>query len=181
MTGSSISTSSPNITAHELRRILSYDPDTGNFVWKVRLSPARGPGERAGSLDGTGYRFIMIRRKRYLEHRLAWLHVTGEWPAKEIDHANAEKTDNRFANLREATRSQNQSNTGVHPRNTSGLRGAFWHSAKGKWTSGIRVNGKLKNLGYFRTAEDAHAAYERASIALHGEFRRGPTHADIFA
>ena len=54
--------------------------------------------------------------------------------------------------------------------NTSGLKGAFWVANRGKWMSQIKCNGKLVYLGYFATAEDAHAAYCRAADRLHGEF-----------
>jgi hypothetical protein len=41
-----------------------------------------------------------------------------------------------------------------------------------KWCAQIRINKKLKYLGYFDTAYDAHLAYETAAEKLHGEYRR---------
>ena len=116
------------IDAPELRRLLSYDPKTGDFRWRV----SRGGGVRAGDLAGTlhsgGYWQIYVNNRLYLAHRLAWLYVYGKWPDKGIDHKNGIRTDNRICNLREATASQNGANKGRLTRNTSGFKGVSWIS-----------------------------------------------------
>jgi hypothetical protein len=38
-----------------------------------------------------------------LAHRVAWFYITRRWPADQIDHANHNKADNRFINLREVS------------------------------------------------------------------------------
>ncbi len=62
------------ITQAELKEILHYDPDTGEFTWLV--SPAKNvkSGDRAGCLADNGYRHIGINGNTYKEHRLAWLY-----------------------------------------------------------------------------------------------------------
>jgi hypothetical protein len=49
---------------------------------------------------------------------------------------------------------------------------------KGRWRSSIGVGGKKKHLGYFDTAEEAHAAHVQAKIKLH-PFWAAPQSAQI--
>lgn len=87
-----------------------------------------------------------------------------------IDHINGNGLDNRRSNLRLATPAQNQFNRGKTKNNSSGFKGV---SRSGdKWRAQIRVGGRLKHLGIFKTKIEAAAAYERASAQFHGEFGR---------
>ncbi|MCI0598744.1 MAG: HNH endonuclease [Beijerinckiaceae bacterium] len=159
------------ITTERLREVLAYDPDTGVFTWRV----ARGrqsAGPEAGSLDGRGYRQIRIDGRRYQAHRLAWLYMAGAWPKDEIDHVNMDCADNRFENLREATRSQNQANIRAQSNNTSGFKGVCWHKRDRRWEAKIMVCGRKKHLGYFDTPKAAHAAYVAAAKLHFKEFAR---------
>lgn len=152
----------------ELKRILRYDPETGSWIWIV--APFRRPsllGQEAGHTswqDGT--RRIMIRRKMYRSARLAWFYMTGAWPVDEIDHINRNASDDRWINLREATRSDNMHNTRLHGCNTSGVRGVNWLVAKGKWRA--EIDGM--HIGLFDTIEEASTARDSVAIRLHGEF-----------
>ena len=162
---------SDRLTAERLREVLFYDKETGLFTWLVTLS-TKCP---AGSVSGKGnrsnrYVYIKIDGRSYFAHRLAWLYVKGVWPTNQIDHRNTDSRDNRWDNLREATPSQNSSNTGLRSNNTSGLKGASWSSKANKWSGWIRIRGTAKWLGYFDTAEEAHAAYRKAADGLFGEF-----------
>jgi hypothetical protein len=98
--------------------------------------------------------------------------MTGRWPVNEIDHINLVADDNRFCNLREATRSQNMSNMPKRSINTSGFKGAFWNKKNEKWISQIALNNKSIYLGCFDTAQEAHAAYCKAAVELQKEFAR---------
>jgi len=80
--------------------------------------------------------------------------------------------DNRRANLRLATRSENLRNRAVHCNNTSGYRGVRWKPARRKWVANITLNGQQHHLGYHATPEAAHQAYCAAARELHGEFAR---------
>ena len=157
------------ITQSHLKELIHYDPITGIFTW---IKPRYGVtvGKEAGSINGRGYRQIVINGKTYKAHRLAFLYHTGGFPPNEIDHVNRIKEDNRWLNLREATRSQNMSNI-VKPRNnTNEFKGISWHKGVTKWIAQIQLNGKKKHLGCFDTPEEAHVAYCKASDELHGEF-----------
>ena len=157
------------ITADYLRSILSYDVETGRFVW------LKGPrrGRDAGSVGGVGYCRIGINGKVYFAHRLAWLYVTGSWPGEMVDHKNTIRSDNRWENLRAATRGQNQANSGPYSNNKSGIKGVYPSHRPGKpWVASITKNGRCRRIGRYATKEEAAAAYEIAANRLHGEFAR---------
>lgn len=157
------------LTVERLRECLSYDSETGIFVWK-KLSGRRSKlGTRAGSFNTSiGYRVIGIDGRRHYEHRIAWILMTGKWPNSDIDHINCDKSDNRWVNLREATMAQNIANIGSWRHNTSGLKGAHWSKAAQRWSS--RIGGR--HLGLFDTKEEAHAAYVTAAEEKFGQFAR---------
>ncbi|MDI9407802.1 MAG: HNH endonuclease [Candidatus Pacebacteria bacterium] len=89
-----------------------------------------------------------------------------------VDHINGNGIDNRRANLRHATRAQNSRNQGIASHNTSGFKGVSIKKGAKKYRAAICIEGKMKHLGLFPTAEKAHAAYVAASLSLHGEFGR---------
>lgn len=91
-------------------------------------------------------------------------------PGEMVDHINGNPLDNRRANLRRATKAQNQTNTRMRSNNKSGIRGVYWRPDTRKWSSQIRYNGRVKTLGSFDTIKAAAAAYRDASMKLHGEF-----------
>ena len=159
------------IDAPELRRLLSYDPETGEFRWRVSRRGVTA-GALAGTLNHQGYWRIFIYGKAYLGHRLVWLYVYGEWPQGDIDHVNRTRSDNRLCNLRVATRSQNLGNMGRRPVNTSGYKGVTWHKRAEKWLAQISVNRKNIYLGLFNCPIAAHAAYIAKARSLFGEFAR---------
>lgn len=158
------------------------DSEAGTLVWKMRprhhFCTERGyrhyiAGSRAGKRadwlhEPTGYRFIQFSTSLYKAHRIVWKMVTGQEPEDFLDHINGDRSDNRISNLREATDLQNRHNAGKRKNNTSGLRGAF--STPWGFLAQIGVNRKTVYLGYFNTAEDAHAAYCEAAQKLHGKF-----------
>lgn len=114
----------------------------------------------------------MVAGRQYLAHRLIWWLHYGVWPAY-IDHVNGNRADNRIANLREATGTQNLYNRGAMSNNKCGLKGACFRAKTNLWRAQICVNGVDIHLGSgFHTAEEAHAAYCRAAVKYHGEFAR---------
>ena len=155
------------LTAARLRELLHYDPDTGIFTWRVTRGSAR-PGGIAGHPGSGGYLRVGIYGVGWQANRLAWLYMTGEHPMHEVDHINGVRVDNCWSNLRAATSSQNQQNMRramVH--NSTGLLGVSYDKSRGAFLARIRVNGRLKHLGRFTHAQDAHAAYLAAKRDLH--------------
>lgn len=157
------------LTADRLREVLDYDPLTGAFTWKA---PQHGVtvGSRAGSIGAHGYRNITVNQGRYRASRLAWLYVHGAWPSGLIDHIDRDRQNDRIANLREATRSQNNGNAARRSDNTSGYKGVGFHAASGLWYAKIGVRGRVISLGYHRAKEAAARAYDRAAREHFGEF-----------
>lgn len=160
------------ITADNIRSVLRYDPDTGLFAW-VKPGGRRSPW-RVGSRDRhSGRLSTVISGRRYLLHRLAFLYMIGRWPVQLVDHRNCDPGDNRWSNLREATREQNVHNRKILARNTSGYIGVYYDAhtrAKAKWVSVFRSNRATHRVGNFHTAEMAARAYDSAILKLRGEF-----------
>lgn len=88
------------------------------------------------------------------------------------DHINGNRLDNRRANLREVTRSQNAMNRSMHSNNASGYKGVSYHWATMKWQAYICHNGKEMYLGLFDNIEDAVAVRKAKEVELFGEYRR---------
>lgn len=154
------------LTVQQLKSVLTYNPSSGYFVWTQNASPGL-VGKIAGNLLN-GYRVIEIHGGSYAAHRLAWLYVYSEWPGA-IDHINGDRDDNRIANLRKATASQNAANMNKPERNTSGLKGVQ-SLPNGKFAASITCQGKHHSLGRYDTKEEASAAYLVAAKRLFGEF-----------
>lgn len=158
----------PIITAERLRDEFTYNPDTGEFS-RVKCKRSDFIGKKAGTIRN-GYLTITVGSRQYLAHRLVWLYVHGRWPKGDLDHANRDTLDNRLANLREATRGQNNANAPASRANKIGLRGVFYQKHAGRWRAQIKCDGRTIHLGYFDTPEQAHAAYQKAARKIYGEF-----------
>lgn len=162
--------------ASYLRLILRYDAETGQFFWRDRPDAKRYNNARySGRVAGTskdGYVVIFIDRKGYRAHRLAWFYVTGEDPGEDVDHRDRDRANNRWGNLRSASRSENLANAGLRSDNISGCKGVSWHSQTQKWRSRINVGRRAIYLGLFETKEAASKAYATAAERYFGEFAR---------
>lgn len=160
-----------DLTINKLKSLVHYDPITGVFIRKTKANQTP-LGSFATNKDSKGYTRVRIAGERFTAHRLAWFYMTGQWPAKEVDHKNRVRTDNRWSNLREADEFNNKRNTSVYRNNKAGFKGVSWHVCSKKWRSRIRIDGKEVNLGLFDTPEAANAAYAAAATQHFGEFSR---------
>jgi hypothetical protein len=162
------------IPAPDIRDYLSYDPETGVFLWIKRPPYANRvkTGVVAGNVWKDGYRTIMFRGRKHQAHRIAWWWVHGVWPPSDLDHKDLDKDNNRIGNLRLATDSQNQANAGPPRHNTSGFKGVYFKKREGRWVAAIGVGGIKRYLGYFDTAADAARAYDAAAHQHFREFAR---------
>lgn len=93
---------------------------------------------------------------------------------KLVDHKNSNRCDNRRANLRICTRSQNAMNRKETKKNMSGYKGIYpmKNSTKNPWAAKIQVNGESIYLGMFPTKIEASKAYSDAAIIYHKEYAR---------
>lgn len=158
-----------NAIAKRLRETHTYDRETGQF--ERRLKNVRR-GKMPGSLTWNGYLVICIDQMDYRAHRLAWLYCYGRWPKCHLDHRNGIKSDNRIANLRPATKSQNGFNRGKTMANSSGFKGVTLDKRRGVWRAQIGYNRKNLFLGDFHSPQAAAEAYAAKEKELFGEFAR---------
>lgn len=109
----------------------------------------------------------------------------GKWPACQfmhrmimmpargmvVDHIDGNGLNNQRSNLRVCTHKQNSANRNKRKAiNTSPYVGVHFCNRSRKWVASITVNYKKKHVGYFRTMDEAAAAYDKASAELRGEF-----------
>lgn len=159
------------ITQARLKERYHYDPETGVFT---RLF------NRAGAKKGTlvttkhgpeGHLQITVDRKVYASAKLAWLYVFGFCPTNIVDHKDTNTANDRIANLRLASNSQNCFNCPIRSDNKSGAKGVSLRP-NGKYRARITAFGIVHSLGDFNTLEEASAARNEAAKSFHGEFAR---------
>lgn len=170
------------ITQEYLKEILHYDRDSGEFIWKKRLSMRGMPGKVAGYFNNIGYKMIGINNEEYLVHRLVWLHEHGYFPndrRMHIDHIDRNPKNNRVNNLRLVTATQNHINARLYANNTSGVRGISYNKRCKRWHAYIKdiyKKHRRLNIGYFKTKEEAIIARKNAEINYGWEsFNNGET------
>lgn len=156
------------LTAEYVRSLVSYDKETGEMRWLTEKSKKTKIGDIAGYQQKSGYMALKIDGRHYLQHRLAWLIETGEWPPIYIDHINNSKRDNRWENLRLADESQNSINVSLSRRSKTGVK----HVSPAK--GGMFIASVGKDMKYhqkiFPTIHAAKAWAISKTEELHGEF-----------
>lgn len=172
------------LTAELVRELLDYDPETGVLRWKQRPREGfpsvgawvswnkRCANAQAGCLDCIGYVKMRLLGRTQRAHRVIWLWMTGEWPDLDIDHRDCDPSNNRWSNLRLATRTQNHANRSMQRNNSSGYKGVSFHKESSRWRAVITVQRRHIELGKFDDIEDARAAYLKAAADFFGEFAR---------
>ena len=156
------------ITQEELKEQLNYDHETGIFTWLIAKAGLT-VGSIAGGLQQNGYIYIKINAKLYKAHRLAFLYMTDEIPSN-VDHIDMVKNNNKWANLRPATKSENNRNRTSRKDNTTGFKGVSFHKRVKKFIARCTTDKGRVHLGVFDTAELASLAYQSFAKLHHGEF-----------
>ena len=127
-------------------------------------------GKKVGR-NVNGYLYVPIKRRHYSIHRIIFFMFNGCEPYI-VDHIDGNPLNNKIENLRAATNSQNQANTKLSKRNTSGYKGVYFHKSTGLWQASVRKDKKLIHLWLFKNIEDAVKARRSHFEVLHGEFTR---------
>lgn len=135
-------------------------PLVAAFNWSAKLGRHTAYARRNDQSGG--------RQANVLLHRF----ILGAPEGAQVDHVNGDGLDNRRANLRLASHSENLRNRRLNANSASGLKGVYWHKSSGRWAAQIQTNGRRKRLGLFDTPEAAHAAYCAAAQIDHGEFAK---------
>ena len=154
------------LTAQRLRKLLNYDPATGEFRRRVDRHGRVDIGDVAGCIVSRGHRIIVTGGKHYRANRLAWLYMTGKWPKLEINFINHNPSDTRWANLREMTPSQRRRR--ARRTNKLGVKGV-WKTQTGRYVAEIKGAGKRTYIGVFDSIEEAGAAYAKVAKRSFGE------------
>ena len=145
------------ITQQELKQLLHYDPETGIFTWKSQNKKRPGKlGRTAGTHDEMGYVYCNIHKKKYRLHRLAWLYMTGGWPTDLVDHDDRVRDNNKWDNLKPATKLSNSKNANRSKRNKSGHTAIF--RTQSAWGVNIGYENKVIHVGSYHTIEEALTA-----------------------
>lgn len=159
------------ITQDELKEIVTYDPETGDFEW-IKKSGSRRKSPAGYVADGV-YKYIRINDVSYAQHRLAFLYIDGRYPNSNelVDHINKDKQDNRFINLRIVTALGNAQNKSLRQKsNKTGYLGVYKSVDGKKYIAQIRHEKKLIHLGTFPCIASAQQAYIKAKLELHTHF-----------
>lgn len=153
------------LTAEIARELLNYDPETGHITRK-KSDHYWCVGKVIGTPSAKGYLTAWVYDGVYQLHRVAWLMAHGYWPVEQLDHINHIRNDNRRVNLRECTNAENRQNIRPEGYGASGYLGVY-PRANGMWMAKIILNGKMRYLGLFDTAEAADEAYRAAKEQVH--------------
>lgn len=97
---------------------------------------------------------------------------SGKSPSSLFDHRDRNGLNNRRANLRECSKSQNGANQRKRPRTRSIFKGAHWYKRLGMWHAVLTCDGVHHSLGYFNNDEEAARAYDAAAKIYFGEFAK---------
>ena len=119
-----------------------------------------------------GYAARSIRRNG--KHTSVMMHrLILEAPSGMVtDHRNRNGLDNRKANLRLCTRSQNRTNSKKQRGCASRFKGVHWNRDRRKWQARIGPRSKRQHLGFFDDERAAARAYNAAAVEHFGEFAR---------
>lgn len=150
---------------NNIEDLLRYDPDTGEFFWKMFAS-RMAPGDKAGTRGNDGYMVVIINGRNCGLHRLAFAIMGIDISGMEVDHINGIKHDNRWENLRAVSHAENMRNMRKSLRNTSGVTGVCWRAAQKKWQAYIYIGKRFIHLGKHPGLFEAVASRKSAEITL---------------
>ena len=154
---------------HELLEICAPSPlrleEESGLKWRVSRGPAKA-GSWAGSVRevevcGKIRKVwqVKIDGKSYIASRIIYFmhHGVDPYPM-EVDHEDINSLNNNVDNLRLGGRVLQNQNKSTYKNNISGVKGVGWVKNKSKWRARIKVDNKLKHLGYFATLKEAAEA-----------------------
>jgi len=148
------------ITQQQLKELYHYDPLTG--IWtRIKCMNSRHPvGQILSAVSVRGYPKVMINKKVYMLHRLAWLYVHNYIPDV-IDHDDRDKLNCKLENLKDSSMQKNSKNRKLPSNNTTGEMGICFDKSTNRYMLQVtKLNGKRINRR-FNTIEEAVLARDK--------------------
>jgi len=155
--------------------VFRADFETGRLYWIAPPPNHAGKlGDEAGAINvgkGKNKSYWQVRAfgRTFKRSRVIFHMAHGRWPAPSVDHANGDSLDDRLANLRECTPSQNTANRPAQKR-PSGMPRGVYLTRQGKYMARVTIQGVTKNLGTFEKIDDAERVYASARREAFGEY-----------
>lgn len=162
-------------TLDYLRTRIAVDLATGAVTWidatehHKRLNGALAGSIRRPSKGRKGYVYIKVNTAALKRSHIVYLFGHGHWPKNQVDHINGDSTDDRLANLRDVTATQNAWNHKGRAKKSAlpmGVRAL----PSGRFQARIACNKQKFLFGPFDTATEAQAVYQQKRKELFGEF-----------
>lgn len=141
-----------------IKEYFSYCPDSGIITRSDRKNSN-------GSYDKDGYLILKIKGRQFKAHRIAWFLYYGEFPRKNIDHINRDRSDNRIINLRDVCQAKNVENTTKKLNSNTGVVGVYVDN-----TNGLKKKYAVKhknNTYRFYSIEEAIKFRESKGLQVH--------------
>jgi hypothetical protein len=155
--------------------VFDADFSTGTLRWRA---PPKNHAEKLGMVAGyplkappgkKSYWQVRAFGQTFKRSRVVFYMAHGRWPEPAVDHINGQSLDDRLANLRECTLSQNAANSRDKLR-TTGLPRGVYETRQGRFMARLTVNRQTASLGTFDTPEAARAVYDHARKEAFGDF-----------
>jgi len=160
-------------SAEDLRKVFTYNPDTGKLYWNIRNDVPKYVNTRFAGMEAgspfSGRLQVRLNGISYLVHRIIWVIMLGDVlnPKDDIDHKDLNGFNNEWNNLRIATRSQNIANRNMQINNDFGIK-CIDKLPGGSYR--VRIAGV--HLCCCTTIEEAVEVYNIAATKLYGEYGR---------
>lgn len=149
-----------------------FKVENGTLINNVARGSQSKHGVLAGWIDKTGYQKVRLNGVKYMAHRLVWKMVYNAEP-EFVDHIDGNRLNNCVENLRSVNHSENMKNKAKQRNNSSGVTGVVWYKKLNKWAVNIKIDGKLKHLGYFEDFNQAVQIRTKQQEKLGFSFRHG--------
>lgn len=172
----------PTLTQEQLKEVLSYNPNTGDWFWLINASRNAQKGSVAGcwkfdNRSNQWRRSVVYQGHKYLTARLAFLFMKGYIPEQLVDHEDRDTRNEKWFNLRHVSASCNSRNRKQNITNTSGITGVVINKW-GRWTAQIQ----LRDCGTKSKTCDSfdEAVYLRLAMEQHHNWNHCDKQSDAF-